>query len=229
MTDASTDSAKREAIVAAVIAAGAVAVIRLGDADLAAHAIDAICAGGVRAIEITVTTPNAIALIEDASRRLGDDVVVGVGSVMDADTASRAVEAGARYVVSPVFNVDVVEAAHALGVPAMPGAFSPTEIFRAHSAGADLVKVFPAEVLGIQYFRALLAPMPFLRIMPTGGVTVQNVADWFRAGAVAVGIGSALLDPALIATGEYAQLTERARLLVAAVAEAPRPRPDTVS
>jgi 2-dehydro-3-deoxyphosphogluconate aldolase / (4S)-4-hydroxy-2-oxoglutarate aldolase len=213
-------STRRDNLVSRLVDTGAVAVVRLKDATTAAHIIDAICAGGIRAVEITLTTPNALALIEDASRRFGDEIMVGVGSVLDAETARSAIDAGARYIVSPVFSAEVVEAAHAAGLPALPGAFSPTEILRAHHAGADIVKVFPAEVLGIPFFRAVLGPMPFLRIMPTGGVTPENAGDWIRAGAVAVGIGSALLDPELIAAGNYAGLTERARVMAASVAEA---------
>jgi 2-dehydro-3-deoxyphosphogluconate aldolase/(4S)-4-hydroxy-2-oxoglutarate aldolase len=210
----------RERTVARLIELGAVAVLRLRDPAPADRVIDAICAGGVRAVEVTVTVPGAIELIERTARRLGDDVLLGVGSVLDAETARRAVDAGARYVVSPVFDAEVVASAHALGVPALPGAFSPSEILRAHRSGADIVKVFPAEVFGVSFIRGVLAPMPFLRLMPTGGVTPDNVGDWIRAGCVAVGVGSALLDPRLIAVGDYAGLTERARRMARGVADA---------
>jgi 2-dehydro-3-deoxyphosphogluconate aldolase/(4S)-4-hydroxy-2-oxoglutarate aldolase len=211
---------EREQTVARLIDLGAVAVLRLRDPAPAERVIDAICTGGVRAVEVTVTMPDALAVIENTANQLGDDVLLGVGSVLDVYTARRAVDAGARYVVSPVFHGDVVEAAHAAGVPVFPGAFSPTEILRAHQAGADIVKVFPAEVLGPAFIRGVLAPMPFLRLMPTGGVTPDNVGDWIRAGAVAVGVGSALLDPKLIASEDWAALTARARRMAQGVAEA---------
>lgn len=213
----------RETLTARLIQHGAIAVLRLRDSRLAAQAIDAIHAGGIRAIEVTVTTPGAIALIEETARRFGDDILLGVGSVLDVDTARRAVDAGARYVVSPVFKPELIEAAHAAGVPAMPGAFTPSEILRAHEAGADVVKVFPAEAFGVAFFRAVLAPMPFLRIMPTGGVTPANVGEWLRAGAAAVGVGSALFDPALLAAQDFTGLTERARVITRAVADVRNP------
>lgn len=215
-----TSVTQREQTVSRLIDLGAVAVLRLRDAAPAERVIDAICAGGVRAVEVTVTIPDALALIERTARRLGDDVLLGVGSVLDPETARRAVDAGARYVVSPVFDAEVVARAHDLGVPALPGAFSPTEVLRAHRSGADIVKVFPAEVFGVPFIKGVLAPMPFLRLMPTGGVTPDNVGDWIRAGAVAVGVGSALLDPRLIAAGDLAALTERAQRMARGVAEA---------
>lgn len=215
---------EREGTVSRLMELGAVAVLRLRDPEPADRVIDAICAGGVRAIEVTVTIPDALELIERIARRLGDDVLLGVGSVLDVETARRAVDAGARYVVSPVFDPHVVSAAHTLGVPALPGAFSPSEILRAHRAGADIVKVFPAEVFGVPFIKGVLAPMPFLRLMPTGGVTPDNVGDWLRAGAVAVGVGSALLDPKLITAGDFAGLTDRARRMAHGVIQARDPR-----
>ena len=210
----------RQALVDEIITCGAIAVVRLTDSAGVIRAIEAIRAGGIRAIELTMTTPGTIELIGETRRVFGDDVLVGVGSVLDAQSARRAIEAGARYVVSPVFRLEVIEEAHGLGVPAMPGAFSPTEIFDAHAAGADIVKLSPAEVLGVAFLKGVLAPMPFLRLMPTGGVTPDNVGDWLRAGAVAVGVGSALVDPKLVASGDFATLTERARRMAAGVEQA---------
>jgi 2-dehydro-3-deoxyphosphogluconate aldolase/(4S)-4-hydroxy-2-oxoglutarate aldolase len=212
--------AAREDTVARLCAEGAVAVIRMRSADVALRAIRALHDGGVSALEITLTTPGALGLIERTSRELGDAVLVGVGSVLDARSARRAVEAGARYVVSPVFNPEVVEEAHRQGVPAIPGAFTPTEILRAHEAGADLVKVFPADTLGPAFLKGVLGPMPFLRLIPTGGVTPYNVGDWLHAGAVAVGLGSALADPKLAEAGDFAALTDRARTVSRGVAMA---------
>jgi 2-dehydro-3-deoxyphosphogluconate aldolase/(4S)-4-hydroxy-2-oxoglutarate aldolase len=181
---------------------------------------DALAAGGVTAVEMTFTTAGALEAIEAMRRTAGDALLVGAGTVLDADTARRAIEAGATYIVSPVFRAEVVEEAHRQGVPAMPGAYTPTEILTAHEAGADVVKVFPADSLGPSYIRGVRAAMPFLRLMPTGGVTPDNVGEWLAAGAVAVGLGSALVDPTLVAAGDYATITARARAITTAVAAA---------
>lgn len=199
---------------------GAVAVVRLYDTEAAIRVADALHAGGVTALEITVTVPDACAVIAAIARRFGDEVCVGVGTVLDAATARRAVAAGAQYVVSPVLRREVIEEAHRLGVPAMPGAYTPNEILDAHEAGADVVKIFPTDTLGPGYLRSVLAPMPFLRLMPTGGVTPDNVGLWLDAGAVAVGLGGALVDVALIAAGDWAAITARARRVTRSVAEA---------
>lgn len=218
----------RDQILQSVLASGAVAVVRMADAGRLVRVAEAIAEGGVTAIEITMTTPNALAVIEDVARDLGDSVTVGVGSVLDAETARRAVDAGARYVVSPVFKPEIIDESHRLGVPAMPGCFTPTEILAATEAGADTVKVFPADVLGIPFFKGVLAPMPHLRLMPTGGVSLTNAGDWLRAGAVAVGVGSALLDKQALADGDFATLTQNARTLRQSV-ESGRPSTQPVS
>ncbi len=220
MTGTAVPEGTRERVVARVSALGVVAVVRMKDTLRAVRTVEAIHAGGVSAIEVTVTTPGALDLITQLSRELGDEVLVGVGSVLDVETAGRAVDAGARYVVSPVFDAGVVAEARRLGVPAMPGAFTPTEVLRAYRSGADVVKVFPSEVLGPAFIKGVLAPMPFLRLMPTGGVTPDNVGTWIRAGAVAVGVGGALMDPTLIAAGDFAGITALARRLADGVAEA---------
>jgi 2-dehydro-3-deoxyphosphogluconate aldolase/(4S)-4-hydroxy-2-oxoglutarate aldolase len=203
----------REQILNDILASGAVAVIRMSDAQKLLRVIDAIREGGITAIEVTMTTPNALQVIEQVARTMGDDVQIGVGSVLSADVARQAIGAGARYVVSPIFKPEIVEETHRHGLPAMPGAFTPTEIQAAHEAGADVVKVFPADVVGMAYFKAVLAPMPHLKMMPTGGVTLDNAGDWLRAGAVAVGVGGALLDKHAIDAGRYDVLTEHARRL----------------
>lgn len=210
-------AATRRAVVDALIARGAVAVVRLSTADLARDAIVALADGGVTAIEVTLTTPNALELIS-ALRRDRESLLVGAGSVLSAAQAREAVEAGARYLVSPVFDADVLATAHTYDVPALPGAYTPTEMLHAYKAGADLVKVFPADSLGPSYFKAVLAPMPFLELMPTGGVTPENVGTWLKAGAVAVGLGGSLVDPALVAARDWRALTERARRVTEQVA-----------
>ncbi len=216
--DASAEA--RRQTVEAVRAIGAVAVIRIQDPERLLRSVEAFAEGGVRAIEITMTVPNAVEMIGRVRAHFGDDIVLGVGSVLDAATATRAVAAGARYVVTPVMKPEVVAAAHAAGAAAMPGAMTPTECQAAYEAGADVVKVFPADIVGMPFFKAVLAPLPHLRLMPTGGVTLDNAGDWLRAGAVAVGVGSALVDPAAIAAGDYARLADHARRLIASVASA---------
>ncbi|MBL0940024.1 MAG: bifunctional 4-hydroxy-2-oxoglutarate aldolase/2-dehydro-3-deoxy-phosphogluconate aldolase [Gemmatimonadaceae bacterium] len=197
---------------------GAVAVVRLNSVEQARDAVSALAEGGVSAIEVTLTTPGALSLITALAGREG--LLVGAGSVLTAEQARQAVDAGARYVVSPVFDADVLATAHTYDVPALPGAYTPTEMMRAYLAGADLVKVFPADTLGPSYLKAVLAPMPFLELMPTGGVTPDNVGTWLGAGAVAVGLGGSLVDAKLVAARDWAALTARARRVSEAVAAA---------
>jgi 2-dehydro-3-deoxyphosphogluconate aldolase/(4S)-4-hydroxy-2-oxoglutarate aldolase len=199
---------------------GAVAVVRLHNTEAAIRVADALHAGGVTALEITVTVPDAFAVIAAVARRFGEEVCVGVGTVLDVETVRGAVGAGAQYVVSPVFRPALIVESHRLGVPAMPGAITPTEILTAHEAGADIVKIFPADTFGPGYIRSVLAPMPFLRLMPTGGVTPENVGSWLAAGAVAVGLGGSLVDASLVAKGDWDAITERARRVTDAVGEA---------
>jgi len=210
----------RHEIVADLIRRGAVAVIRMTDTERLLRVVEAICEGGVTAIEITMSVPRAFEMIEEVVRRLGDSALVGAGTVLDAETARLAIAAGARYVVSPVFKPEIIRTAHRYDVPALPGAFTPTEILAAHEAGADIVKVFPADVVGMTFFKAIKAPMPQLRLMPTGGVTLTNAGDWLRAGACAVGVGSALLDTKAITDARWDKLTENARLLMASIRQA---------
>ncbi len=211
---------RRESIVRAVSDAGAVAVIRMTDAEKLARVVEAIREGGVTAVEITMTVPGALDQIALLHREYGDAIQLGVGSVLSAEVAHQAIDAGASYVVSPVFKPQIIAAAHERGVPAMPGCFTPTEAQSATEAGADVIKVFPADVVGMPFFKAILAPMPHLKLMPTGGVSLTNAGDWIRAGAVAVGVGSALLDGKAIAEGRYEQLTENARRLIDSVKSA---------
>lgn len=210
----------REEIVKKVVDGGAVAVIRLADPAKLIKVAEAIYNGGVSGIEITMTVPDAIRVIGEASKEIGSYMNVGVGSVLNAETAQRAIDAGAKYVVSPIFKKEIIETAHKNEVPAMPGAFSPTEIELAYEAGADVVKVFPADVVGMAFFKGVLAPMPHLRLMPTGGVTLTNAGEWLKSGACAVGVGSALLDKKAIASGKYNVLTENAKLLTESIIRA---------
>ena len=210
----------REAIVQEIQQLGVVAVIRMKDPAKLRAVFDALAEGGVRAIEVTMTVPGAVGLIAELSRSLPPGIVLGAGTVIDAATARAVVDAGARFIVSPVFRRDVVSVCLERGIVSAPGCFSPTEILDAHEMGADVVKVFPATALGPQYIKDLRTPMPQLRLMPTGGVTLDNAGDWIRAGAVAVGVGSALLDTKAIDEGRLDVIVNNARRIVASVASA---------
>jgi 2-dehydro-3-deoxyphosphogluconate aldolase/(4S)-4-hydroxy-2-oxoglutarate aldolase len=194
---------------------GAIAIIRMDDPDTLMRTVDAIRAGGITAIEITMTTPDALAAIERVAAAYADDdpVRIGAGSVLDGPTARQALSAGAEYVVSPVLKAEMIEMCHRYDVPAIPGAFTPTEVQRAHELGADVVKVFPASAMGPGYFGALQGPMPHVKLMPTGGVSLDNAGRWIEAGARVVGVGSALLDEQALAAGDFDQITDNARTL----------------
>jgi 2-dehydro-3-deoxyphosphogluconate aldolase / (4S)-4-hydroxy-2-oxoglutarate aldolase len=210
---------KKDKILEELTRLGAVAVIRMSDSEKLKRVSEAIHKGGVSALEITMTTPNALAVIENLSKSMGDEIIVGVGSVLDPQTAISAINAGAQFVVSPVFNLDIVETVKKLGIPVIPGAFTPTEIQTAYENGADIVKVFPADIVGMSFFKSVLAPMPHLKLMPTGGVTLTNAGEWLKAGACAVGVGTALLEKRAIEENNFNKLTENAKLLVKSIAE----------
>ena len=197
-----------------------VAVLRIKEESKLQSIIESIYAGGISIAEITMTVPSAIQLIERMCEKLDKNIIIGVGSVLNSKTAESAIKAGAKYVVSPVFNKEIIETAHRFEVPAIPGCFSPTEIQTAFEAGADIVKVFPADIVGMEFFKAILAPMPHLKIMPTGGVTLTNAGDWIRSGACAVGIGSALLDKKAIKENNFTKLTENAKIIMNSVIKA---------
>jgi 2-dehydro-3-deoxyphosphogluconate aldolase/(4S)-4-hydroxy-2-oxoglutarate aldolase len=210
----------RPDVVRAIEAGGVVAVIRLKEPEKLRAVIDALAAGGVRALEVTMTVPGAIDLIGAIAPTLPAEFLLGAGTVVDADTARRAIGAGAQFIVGPVFRRDVLAACHREDVAVMPGCFSPTEILDAWDAGADIVKVFPATVVGPAFFRDLRGPLPHVKLMPTGGVTVENAGEWIKAGAAAVGVGTALLDAKAIAAGHYDVVTANARRILANVAAA---------
>ncbi|MBU2491620.1 MAG: bifunctional 4-hydroxy-2-oxoglutarate aldolase/2-dehydro-3-deoxy-phosphogluconate aldolase [Bacteroidetes bacterium] len=191
-----------------------VAVVRVEEPEKLKKVIQAIYNGGVKIIEITMTVPNAISMIEKMSAEFGNKVLIGVGSVTDKQTAADAISAGANYVVSPVTKKEVVETVLKLDKPVMPGAFTPTEALNAFEMGADIVKIFPADVLGMNFFKGVLAPMPQLKLMPTGGVSLTNAGEWLKAGACAVGVGTALLDKAAIKNENYDLLTANAKTII---------------
>jgi 2-dehydro-3-deoxyphosphogluconate aldolase/(4S)-4-hydroxy-2-oxoglutarate aldolase len=204
----------REKIVDEIVKRKAVAVLRIKEPEKLKKVIEALYEGGISVAEITMTVPNAIQLIEKMSNELDKNIIIGVGSVLNKNVAEDAIKAGAKYVVSPIFKNEIIDAAHKFDIPAMPGCFTPTEIQTAFEAGADIIKVFPADVLGMDFFKGILAPMPHLKLMPTGGVTLINAGDWLNAGACAVGVGSALLDKEAIEKENYSKLTENARIIM---------------
>jgi len=212
----------RAEIVTRIQATGVVAVIRLTDATVGRDVAQALVDGGVTALEVTMTVPRAVALIEELSGVLPETCLIGAGTVVDAATAVDVMRAGARFVVGPVLRRDVIAACRERDVPVMPGCFSPTEILEAWDAGADVVKVFPATSLGPSFFKDMRGPLPHVKLMPTGGVTRENAGDWIRAGAVAIGVGTALVDATAVAQRRFSDITAAAKHFVRAVAEARR-------
>lgn len=200
---------------------GIIPVVRAQSAAEAMLAIDAIRAGGISILEITMTVPGAISVIEEVSARYGDEALVGAGTVLDGETARACILAGARFVVSPCFNPETIEVCRSSGVAVMPGALTPTEVVQAWTAGADFVKVFPAGAVGgASYLKALKAPLPQIELIPTGGVSLKTAADFIKAGASALGVGADLVDLKAIREGQQQLITERAREFVRIVQEA---------
>ena len=212
-----TASARRTRIAAAIEALGAVAVIRSKDSGKLRAIVHALTEGGVKAIEVTMTVPNAVGLIRELAPALPDGCILGAGTVIDGETARAVIDAGASFVVGPVFRPELIRICHERDVAIAPGCFSPTEILSAYEAGADIVKVFPATSLGPQFIRDVRAPLPALKLMPTGGVSLDNAGDWLRAGAVAVGVGSALVDGRAVDENRFDLITANARRLAASV------------
>lgn len=207
----------KPAIIERLLDPGIIAIIRADSSAQLIPATEALIAGGVTAVEITMTTPNALDVIGDLAAKLGDQVLMGVGSIIDAETARVAILAGAEYVVTPVTRPDVIRMCNRYGKPIASGAFTPTECLLAHESGADFVKLFPADQAGPSYIKNLLAPLPMLQIIPTGGVTAATAAAFLAAGSVALGVGTALVSREILAQRDWQTLTERARELVAAV------------
>jgi 2-dehydro-3-deoxyphosphogluconate aldolase/(4S)-4-hydroxy-2-oxoglutarate aldolase len=208
----------REQTLQRILDGGVVAVVRAESPDRLARVARALGEGGVAAVEITFTVPDAVEVIRQVRRELGDAVVLGAGTVLDPETARAALLAGAEYLVSPTLNLDVIRLARRYGKVVMPGAFTPTEVLAAWEAGADVVKIFPAEVVGPAYFKALKGPLPEVRLMPTGGVDPTTAEAFLKAGACCLGVGSALVDPKLVASGDFDGLRDRAAELSGIVA-----------
>ena len=193
-------------------------VIALIRADSSASLLDcarALSAGGLNCIELTMTTPNALELCAQVAKEL-PQVLLGLGTVLDADTARRGIAAGAKFIVTPAVRPEVIKACNAAGVPVLSGALTPTEACNAWDAGADVIKIFPAEFFGPAYIKSLKAPFPQMEFLPTGGVTPETVGDFLKAGAFATAAGSALVAPAALKAGDWAAITARARQFVAA-------------
>lgn len=210
-------SQTRAEVVRRIEATGVVAVIRLKEA-ASLHAVaSALAEGGVRALEVTMTVPGAVGAIEELVARLPREFLVGAGTVLDPETARQCIDAGARFVVGPVYRPAVIEVCHHHDVAVVPGCFTPTEILSAWEAGADIVKVFPATALGPGFFKDMRGPLPHVRLMPTGGVTRENAGDWIRAGAVAIGVGTALVDGNAVDERRFDAIAANARHFIDAV------------
>jgi 2-dehydro-3-deoxyphosphogluconate aldolase/(4S)-4-hydroxy-2-oxoglutarate aldolase len=194
-----------------ILETGVVAIMRAKSSDQLLAAADAIKSGGLNVIEVTMTTPGALEVIGQAVTKYKGSVLFGAGSVLDPESARAAILAGAQFVVCPTLNLKTIEICRRYNVPVMPGAYTPTEILTAWEAGADVVKVFPAEVGGPAFIKAIKAPLPQVRLAPVGGVDLNTTASFIRAGADAVGVGSALVDQKLLDARDFDSITERAR------------------
>ena len=201
----------RETDLQRVLNCGIIAVVRAPDPAGLVDVVRALADGGVTVAEVTFTIPNAIDVIREVSRQLGNRVLLGAGTVLDPETARAAILAGADFVVSPALTLDVIRLCRRYDKLVMPGAFTPTEILTAWEAGADIVKVFPADIVGPAFFKAVRGPLPQIKLMPTGGVDLNTASEFLKAGAVCLGVGSQLVDPKLIAAKDYAALTVLAK------------------
>lgn len=215
----------RTAAVRSILTTGIVPVIRTRSAELALRAASALREGGIDVLEVTMTVPDATKVIAALVKRFGGAAWIGAGSVLDVAMAQRCIDAGAQFLVAPGFDPRVVELAHSVDLAIAPGALTASEVLAARAAGADLIKLFPCSLVGgARYLRALRAPIPDVAFMPTGGIGLDSIADYFAAGASAVGIGGELVDEALLTTGDDRKLVERARHFVAAARLARHPK-----
>jgi len=200
---------------------GLVPVVRASSADEAMQVIEAIKVGGVNVLEITMTVPGAVRVIEKVADKYGSEVLVGAGTVLDPETARACLLAGAQFIVSPALNLETIDLCHRYSAPVCPGVLTPTEVVTAWSAGADFVKVFPCgSVGGASYIKNLKGPLPQIKMIPTGGVSLKTAADFIKAGANALGVGTDLVDVKAIRAGDTAVVTERAKQFLEIVREA---------
>lgn len=200
----------REKICQQIVDNGIIAIIRSQEEINLVKLVESYAKGGISSIEITMNTPGALEAVREISNNM-PEVQIGVGTVRNTGEAGRAIEHGARYLVTPITDPEIIEIAHKNDIPVAMGAFTPTEVYNAHQFGADLIKLFPAANLGPSFMKAVLAPMPPMRMVPTGGINLQNARAWLEAGASALGVGSALVDPQLIAAEDFAGLTALAQ------------------
>lgn len=207
----------REATLQRILDSGIVAVVRAESGESLVKVVRALADGGVTAAEITFTVPGALDVIQQVRRELGDAVLLGAGTVLDPETARAALLAGAEYIVAPSLNVDVIRLCRRYDKVVMPGAFTPTEVVAAWEAGADVVKVFPADVGGPPYLKALKGPLPQIRLMPTGGVDLNTAESFLKAGACCLGVGGSLVEPKAVASGDFGRLRDLAAQYVAIV------------
>jgi 2-dehydro-3-deoxyphosphogluconate aldolase / (4S)-4-hydroxy-2-oxoglutarate aldolase len=210
----------RELTLKRILEGGIVAVVRSETSEPLVKVVEALALGGVTAAEITFTVPDAIEVIRQVRRAVGNSLVLGAGTVLDSETARAAILAGAEYIVSPIVNVDVIRLCRRYDKVVMPGALTPTEVVSAWESGADVVKIFPADLGGPPYLKALRGPLPQIRLMPTGGVDLSTAGSFIKAGACCLGVGSSLVDPKSVASGDFAAIRELAAQYVAAVRQA---------
>ncbi len=210
----------KAAIIDRILNPGIIAVIRANSSEQLLAVSEALYEGGVIGLEITMTTPNALDVIHAVSERLGNKVLVGVGTVLDAETARASILAGAEFVVSPITRPEVIHVANRYGKPVVCGAYTPTEAITAQENGADFIKIFPADQLGPQYIKNILAPLPQLQIIPTGGVTLETIDSFVKAGVAAVGVGSALVSKEILKNKDWKKLTATAKAFVDAMNKA---------
>lgn len=208
---------KRQEIREQIVNPGVVAVIRADSGTQLLSVAEALVAGGVTTMEVTMTTPNALDVIREIDQAMGARILLGVGTVLDAETGRAALLAGAKFMVTPVLRLDVIALCNRYSTPIIAGAYTPTEALAAHEAGADYIKIFPADTLGPAYIRAIKAPLPMLEIIPTGGVDEHTAGDFIRAGCVAVAAGGSLVSKSALQDCDFGQITETARRMVAAV------------
>lgn len=200
-----------------ILDVGVIAIVRVASAEQAVDVCGAVARGGVKAIEVTMTVPGAIDAIKEFKKQSSDDILLGAGTVLDPETARTVILAGADFIVSPNLNVDVIKMAHRYGKLVIPGTFTATEILAAWDAGADIVKVFPAGVVGPQYLKDIKGPLPQIRLTPTGGVTLDNTPEFIRAGAACVSVATALVDKKALAEKKFDVISEKARQFIEAV------------
>lgn len=210
----------KQQIINRLLDPGILAVIRTDSPDQLLSVAEALVAGGVASMEVTMTTPNALGVVTEATRHFGERILMGVGSVLDAETCRAALLAGAEFVVTPVTRPEVIRMCNRYGKPVASGAYTPTEALLGHESGADFIKIFPADQLGPSYIKNLLAPLPMLRIIPSGRVTPETAESFMKAGCVAIAAGSSLINKEALKDSDWGQITERAHAFVSAMTKA---------